>query len=238
MPGIFNTILYQPLLNILILFYQYLPGHDFGVAIIFVTLLVRAILYPLGAQAIKSQKALQEIQPKIKEIQIKYKDDKEKQMEATLELYKSAKINPLASLLPLFIQLPILYALYKVFLRGLNSAEMVYLYSFIPKPAQINPISLGLFDLNNPSPVLAVLAGVFQFIQAKMLTPKTEKSSQGDAAERMSAMIQKQTLYFFPILIFLFSLRLPSALSLYWVATTIFSIIQQYIILKQNVKPI
>jgi YidC/Oxa1 family membrane protein insertase len=238
MPGIFNTILYQPLLNILILFYQYLPGHDFGVAIIFVTILVRVILYPLGAQAIKSQKILQELQPKIKEIQTKYKDDKEKQMEATLELYKSAKINPLASLLPLLIQLPILYALYKVFWGGLNPAEMVYLYSFVPKPEQINSISLGLFNLNSPSVILAVLAGIFQFIQAKMLTPKTEKSSQGDVTEKMSAMIQKQTLYFFPILIFLFCLSLKAGLSLYWVATTIFSIIQQYIILKQNVKPI
>ena len=92
--SLFDTIFYKPLFNILILFYQFLPGHDFGVAVILLTILIRLLLYPLGAAAVRSQKVFQDIQPKIREIQKKYKDDKEKQLQATLELYKETKINP------------------------------------------------------------------------------------------------------------------------------------------------
>jgi YidC/Oxa1 family membrane protein insertase len=231
--SLFDTIFYKPLFNILILFYQYIPGHDFGVAIILLTVLIRVLLYPLGATAIKSQKVFQDIQPKIKEIQKKYKDDKEKQMQLTLELYKETKINPLSSLLPLLIQLPILYALYRVFWKGFNMAEMVNVYSFIPKPESINPTFLGLLSLNKPSLVLAILCGVLQFFQVKMLTPTIKK---GEGVDKFSAMLQKQTLYFFPVIIVAMLSRIPSAIGLYWLVTTIFSIIQQYITLKFYVK--
>jgi len=98
--GLFNTILYRPLLNFLVLLYKYVPGHDFGIAIILLTVIVKLLLYPLGSKAIKSQKNLAEIQPKIKEIQEKYKDDKEKQTRALMEFYKEAKVNPFSGCLP------------------------------------------------------------------------------------------------------------------------------------------
>ena len=227
--SLFSTIFYRPLFNILILLYQYIPGHDFGIAIILLTILIRILLYPLGATAIKSQKAFQNIQSKIKEVQKKYKDDKEKQVQATLDLYKEAKINPFSSFLPLLIQLPILYALYKVFWKGLNLAEMINVYSFIPKPESINPVFIGLIELNKPYLILAVLCGISQFFQVKMMTPPIKK---GEEVDKFSSMLQKQTLYFFPVLIVLMFFRIPSALALYWLTTTIFSIIQQYLILK------
>jgi len=227
--SLFDIIFYKPLFNVLIAFYQYVPGHDFGVAVILLTLLIRFLLYPLGVTAIKSQKAFQEIQPRIKEIQKKYKDDKEKQMEATLGLYKEMKINPFSGFLPLLIQLPILYALYKVFWKGLNIAEMVNVYSFIPKPTSINPVFLGLLNLDKPFWILAVLCGVAQFFQIKMTIPPVKK---GEEADKFSAMLQTQTLYFFPAIVIIMLLKIPSAIGLYWLTTTIFSIIQQYVTLK------
>src|SRR5688572_820076 len=111
----FNTVLYYPLFNLLVLIYNYLPGHDFGIAIIVLTIIIRFILYPVSVKALNSQKALQKLQPQIQELQKKYKDDKEKQAKETLELYRREKINPFSGLLLALIQLPILIALYNVF---------------------------------------------------------------------------------------------------------------------------
>lgn len=113
----FYIILYQPLFNALVLLYDYVPGHDFGVAIIFLTLIIRFILYPISVKAVSSQKGLQKLQPKILEVQKKYKDEKEKQAKEILELYKTEKINPFSGLLLAIIQIPILIALYRVFLE-------------------------------------------------------------------------------------------------------------------------
>jgi len=250
--SVFNVILYQPLFNILVLFYEYLPGHDFGIAVIVLTILIRIIFYPLGTQAIRSQKALSELQPKIKEIQEKYKYDKEKQARAMMELYQKEKINPFSGCLPLLFQLPILIALYRVFWKGFQPEQMTYLYSFVPHPGVINPTFLGIMDLsksfivkiNNqveyywPVVILAILAGIFQFWQSKMMTPKTtfvkKPTVRKQGAPDFSQMIQKQMLYFFPIFTIVIICSLPSAIGIYWIVITIFSIIQQYFILKPH----
>src|SRR3989344_2659465 len=99
----FNAVLYQPLFNALILIYLYLPGHDFGIAVIVLTILIKLVLYPLGVQAIRSQKSMAQLQPKMKEIQEKFKDDKEQQSKAMMEFYKKEKINPLSGCLPLIV---------------------------------------------------------------------------------------------------------------------------------------
>ena len=105
--NIFNTILYRPLFNFLVLLYKHIPGHDFGLAIIILTVSIILLLYPLGTRAIKSQKDLSEIQPQVKEIQEKYKDNKEEQMREIMGLYKKAKVSPFSGFLLLLIQLPI-----------------------------------------------------------------------------------------------------------------------------------
>ncbi len=231
----FNLVLYQPLFNLLILIYLYLPGRDFGVAVIVLTLLTRVIFYPLGAKAIKSQKDLSELQPKIKEIQEKYKDDKQRQSKALMELYQKEKINPLSGCLPLLIQLPILIALFQVFWRGFQPEQMVNLYSFVPFPGQIELTFLGILNLSVPSLGLAVLAGILQFFQTKMITPR-QKSGGGQKkkAPDFSQLMQKQMLYFFPIFTVFILWRLPSAIALYWLVTSIFSIGQQYLILRKK----
>jgi YidC/Oxa1 family membrane protein insertase len=230
----FNLFLYNPLLNILLLLYRYLPGHDFGIAVIVLTILIRIILYPLGNQAIRSQKVLQELQPKLQEIQGKYKNDRENQAKATMELYKKEKINPFSGCLPLIIQLPILIALYRVFWRGLQPGVQTSLYSFVPYAGQINPMFLGIINLSQPSPLLAVFAGITQFIQSKMVSPQV-KSSQGKNSD-FSGMMQKQMLYFFPVFTILILWRFPAALAIYWIVTTLFSIFQQYLIFKPRAK--
>lgn len=229
---IFDVALYQPLFNFLILLYNYLPGHDFGVAIIVLTLVIRLILYPSTVKAIKTQKALNEIQPKIQEIQKKHKDDKEKQVKETLDLYKKAKISPFGGLLSTLIQLPLLVALYRVFWKGVNSGELTNLYGFVANPGLIKATFLGIIDLSKPNIILAILAGILQFIQTKTTLPKTKKTT--DKSSDFARTMQKQMVYFFPFLTFIILLGLPSALGLYWMVGSLFLIIEQYIIFKKR----
>ncbi len=234
----FYVILYQPLFNSLVALYNYVPGRDFGVAIIILTLVIRFILYPLSVKAVRSQKSLQKLQPKIQEIQKKYKDDKEKQAKETLALYKNEKINPFSGLFLALIQLPILIALYQVFWKGLNQKELSILYSFILNPGQINPLFLSIIDLSKPNMILAVIAGLVQYFQTKMMLPKTIKNTENqNKGPDMSQMMQKQMLYFMPFFTVIILISLPSALGLYWAVSGLFSIAQQYLILKKGKEP-
>jgi len=231
----FNLILYKPLFNALVLIYQYLPGHDFGVAVIILTVLIRITLYPLMVKSIRSQKALSELQPKIQEIQQKFKDNKEKQAKEMMSLYQKEKINPFGGCLPLLIQLPILIALYRVFWKGLEPGAMSYLYSFVPNPGTIDPTFLGLINLGEASLTLAVMAGITQFFQSKMLTPKTaKKQTKKDQMAQFSDMMQKQMLYFFPVFTVFILWKLPAAIGLYWIITALFTMGQQYLIFRKT----
>jgi len=237
----FNTILYQPLFNALVFLYQFLPGKDFGLAIIVLTVIIRIILYPLMLKSIKSQKILSELQPKIQEIQQKYKNDKEKQTKEMMSLYQREKINPFGGCLPLLIQLPILIALFRVFSRGLEPGAISHLYSFVSDPGKINPMFFGLINLAESNLGLAIFAGISQFFQSKMLMLKNLRSPAGggeikktDKTAQFSNIMQKHMLYFFPIFTVLILLRLPSAIALYWLVTALFSIFQQYLIIKPS----
>lgn len=225
---LFNTVLYQPLLNLLILLYVFLPGQDFGVAVIVLTLIIKLILYPTSVRAIRSQKALSRLQPKIKEIQEKYKNDRQAQSKLMMELYRKEKINPFSGCLPLFLQLPILIALYQVFLRGLKPEIFnALLYGFVPNPGELTTSFLGIVDLSQPNFVLAILAGVLQFLQSK-LSSQGPKGTLGPKG--FSSMMQSQMLYFFPILTFFIVWKLGSIIGLYWVCSTLFSIGEHYIV--------
>jgi len=229
--NIFDVFLYRPIFNFLVLVYDYFPLQDFGLSIIIVTVVIRAILYLPSVKALRSQVAMQKLQPQISEIQKKYKNDKEKQAQETLELYKKEKINPFSGLFLILIQLPILIALYRVFGYGLDPKELLNLYSFIPNPEHINPMFFKLVDLSNPNIIFAVLAGLTQFFQTKMLLPKINKDQKKN--NDVSSMVQKQMVYLFPFITIAILFKLPSALGLYWTASGIFSIAQQYIIMKK-----
>ena len=239
--SIFNTFLYQPLFNALIILYEYLPGHDFGIAVIVLTILIKFLFYPLGKKAIASQKALSELQPKVKEIQEKYKDNKEKQAKEVMALYKREKISPFSGFLLLLVQLPVLLALYRVFWQGLNPEQMALLYSFMPSIETINPTFLGIMNLSQPNLILAVLAGISQFFQVKMMSISKSKGKEKSGPAKsltnkpdFSKMMQTQMQYFLPIFTLLILFRLPAAIGLYWLVTTLFTIIQQYIFNKKH----
>lgn len=233
MIEIYNLILFNPLLNLMIYLYD-LVG-DFGVAIIIVTVIVRLLLVPLSVKSIKSQKAMQHLQPKMNEIKNKHKDNKEEQTKALMDFYKENKINPLSSCLPMLIQLPIIFALYRVFREGLSEESFNHLYSFVALPEVINPNFLGIINMSEANVVLAVLAGALQFVQAKMLMPKVKKNQQGKGMMGdISGMMSKQMTYFMPVMTVFIAISLPSGLALYWVATTLFTIGQQYLIMRSS----
>ena len=150
-----------------------------------------------------------------------------------MALYQKEKINPFGGCLPLLVQLPILIALYQVFWKGLRPEEMVRLYSFVSNPGIINPAFLNIIDLGKASLVLAILAGITQFIQTKMVSPQMQNNKGSKAmAGQFSNMMQKQMLYFFPFFTVFILWTLPSAIGLYWTVNNLFSIGQQYLIFK------
>lgn len=202
--------------------------NDFGLAIIIATVIIRLILSPLSLKSLKSQKALQELQPRLKEIQEKYKNDRQAQSQAVMQLYKEYNINPFSGCLPILIQLPILFALYRVSISGFSPDSLSVLYPLVENPGTINKFFLGFIDLTRRNIPLVFLAGIFQFIQSKMTVKKTPKSGIGKT--EFQDVMNKQILYFFPILTILVAWNFPAGLPLYWVATTVFSIIEQFVI--------
>lgn len=237
MVEIFHLLLYQPLFNILVIFYNWIPPHDLGISIIILTLFIRVLISPLTIKSFKSQRALAELQPKIKEIQAKYKGDPQRQNRALIELYKESKMNPFSGCLPLIIQIPIFIALYQVFLRGITDpSQFSNLYFFVKNPGVLNPTFLGLLDLTQRSKVLAILAGFFQFLQSKMISSLTKQPkafSEKDQTAQMTQMMTKQMTYFMPIFLIFIAWSLPAALPLYWIIVTVFSIGEQYYINKK-----
>ncbi len=234
MANIFTAIFYQPILNLLVFLYNIIPFNDFGVAIILLTVVIKLVFWPLGRTAIKSQKSLQDLQPKIDALKAQYKDDKAGLSKATMDLYKENKVNPFSSCLPLLIQLPFLWAVYKVFRDGLsNNLDLVY--SFIHKPEIINTISLGFIDLAKPNIYLAVLAGAAQFLQAKMMiTKKPAVVSPGAKDENMMAIMNKQMLFIMPAVTVFIGISLPGGLTLYWFIITALTALQQYLTFKNH----
>ena len=236
MSSIFITILFQPLFNLFVGLYNLVPGHDVGVVILIITVLIRLILYPLTNSSIKSQRSLQELQPKLEEIKKQYAGDQQKQAQATMELYKDSKVNPFASCLPLLIQLPILIALYWVFSSSLNAATIAQtlqdnLYPFVSNPESINPVTMRIFNLAVASPILAILAGLAQYLQARTMAKKNpvSASTEGKGPD-MAAMMNKQMLYFMPALTVLIGFSLPAGLTLYWFWSTLLMAGQQYLV--------
>jgi YidC/Oxa1 family membrane protein insertase len=232
MGNLFNTILIHPLLNLLVYFYQYIP--DIGLVIILITVLVRLALLPSFHKSMKHQRALQAIQPKMQEIKEKHKDDQAKQAEAMMELYKVHKVNPLSSCLPILIQLPLLLALYQVFMQSLNGQELQGIYDFVPNPGHLNTMFLGAVDLaGKGNYFLAGVAALLQFFQTWMMQKQGTMPKSTDATTKV---MQNYIMYLLPAMTFFFGYQFPAGLSLYWITTTIFGIGQQYYILRKEAK--
>lgn len=263
MIALYHQFLYQPLLNFLILLYDFVG--DFGLAIIALTVIIRLILYPIAKKSLEHQKKLRKIQPKMKALQEKHKGDKEKLTAEMMELYKEHEFNPASGCLPLVVQFIVLITLYRVFIAGIH-LDANQLYSWVPHPANFNTSFLGLFDLGQKSAdvnlgkllrfdstgfhlisiggiILAFAAGIAQYIQTKMTVasqvrkkaedqqePKKEEKKSEETMPDMTEMMNKQMLYFFPILTIYIGLSFPAGLALYWTVSTLLLIGQQYIL--------
>ncbi len=235
MIQLFNQFFYEPIFNLVIWLYNVIPGENLGVSIIALTIIIKLILLPLSQKSIKSQKALQEIQPKIDELKQKYKDNKQEMGKAMMNLYKENKVNPFSSCLPLLIQLPFLLAVFRVFRNGIEN-NLSLVYPFIETPESINNMWLGI-NLAERSIFLAVLAGAAQFWQAKMMMAKKPKiKTKGSKDENMAAIMSKQMVYFMPVITIFIGLTLPGGLTLYWFLITLLTALQQVVIFKQKQK--
>lgn len=233
MKAFLKLILYQPLFNALMLLVFIIPGHSVGWAIIVLTIIIRIILLPSSLNALRQQKRMQELQPEIQAIQNKYKDDKTKLAEELTKFYRTNKINPLGSCLPLLIQLPILIILYYVFINGLDTSRFDLLYSWMPRPDTVQTLFFGL-DLGKPDRwILPILAGALQFVQAWQIMPKTKPAGDGKQ-NQMAQMMSKQMMYLMPVFTVFIAGKLPAALPLYWIVTTLFAIGQQWWVFKKN----
>lgn len=175
MATLFHEILYRPLFNILVFLYQHLSFHDLGIAIILLTIFIRLVLFPIFYKGAKDQAVIQRLAPKIKEIQNNHRDDREKQAKAMLDLYRQHKVNPLSGFLLLLVQLPVLIALYQIFLNGFSAEALSDLYSFISPPDFLNYLFLGVVDLNKKNIFIVVAAAVAQYFQGRLSVAKINK---------------------------------------------------------------
>lgn len=230
---VWNFLLYQPLLNILAVLVSIIPGGDVGLAIIILTLLVKIALYPLSQRSIESQARMNLLSPELKKIKASGAN-KEEQAKLTFELYKKHKANPFSGCLLVLIQVPIIFALYYVFYKGINF-DGGLLYSFVKAPEQINMLFLGILDISQKSLILAVLAGISQYFQAHFMPkPSASPEDAGSLAHSFSKSMHFQMKYFFPFLVALIAYNISGAVALYWITSNIFSIGQQVYAIKKK----
>jgi YidC/Oxa1 family membrane protein insertase len=229
MSFLYNAIFYNPLLNILVVFYNSISFQSLGLAIIFLTVFIRIILFPLFEKSARYQIIMQRLQPEVKKLQDKYKDDKAKQTEVLMALYKENKTNPFSGFLFLILQLPILIALYQIFFNILKPDVFQALYSFVDAPGALNTNFLGLINLAVPNTIMVGLSAIGQYFQVKTALPKHDEHYQLSSQEKMN----RNMAFIAPLVTLFIFMKLPAAISLYWLTTSLFSIIQQEIIQRK-----
>lgn len=235
----FTTFIVQPLYNLLVALYNLL-GSDLGLAIIALTVLIRLVLYPLTQVTLRSQAAMQELQPKLKALQAQHKGNREALARATMGLYRESKVNPLSSCLPVLIQLPFLIGIYWALQAAVNGQSFELLYPFVRHPGTLHAIAFGFLPVAKPSIALAVIAGVAQWWVTRMLMakrPPAAVAAKGGKDEDMMSMMNKQMTIMMPIMTVVIGATLPAGLTLYWFVTTVLQGVQQRYILKQRAIP-
>lgn len=226
----FHAAVYDPIYNALVYAVDVVPGHDMGIAVIIVTILVRFILYPLSRRAIKAQMDMKRIAPELEEIKKKYADKREEQGQAIFALYRERGVNPFAGLLLLLVQIPILLGLYFVFARGgLPAIDTSILYAFVPAPMEVNIHFLGIVDMTGKSMVLAVLAGLTQFIYTRLsMGPRGSLvAAEASFSADMARTLDLQARYALPVMVVGISYFIAAAAPLYWLTSNLFMIGQE-----------
>jgi len=238
-----HTIFYDPIYNSLVFFIDIVPYGDVGISIVLTTVLVKFVLLPLSLRAARTQLAMRELEPKLKKIKEKLKDNREAFARATMEAYKKAGVNPFSSILLLLIQIPIVIALYlAVSGRGGASLPEIntdLLYSFVPVPEQVSMIFLSIIDIVERNLPLAALAGITQYIQTTLVLPKPqprEKNAEPNFKEDLARSMHLQMRYVMPIIIFVVAYTISAAIALYFTVSNILAIAQEYYIRHRGLR--
>lgn len=220
MFAFFHTYLYLPTVSALLYIYNTIAFHDLGLAIVFLTIAVRVVLFPVFYKGAKDQALMQRIQPHIKKIQLDHKDDKEAQARAMLDLYKKYKLNPFSGILLLILQLPVFIVLFQVFSKELSTGIFA------------TTTFLGLINLGAKGYVLPIIAAAAQYFQTKLMMGPQTKNAASTNDGPMAGMAKTMAVVG-PAFTFFILLNLPSALSVYWTVSGVFSILQQIYINKK-----
>lgn len=238
---IWHSLFFDPIYNTLVFFIDTLRNGDVGLAIILTVIVVKTILLPLSIKAAKTQKIMREIEPKLKALKEQFADDKQAQAQAMMGIYKEANLNPFASVLLVLLQIPIVIALYFSVAKGggvaLPGINIDLLYSFIAAPQAVSMQFLGLFDIASKSVLLALLAGVTQYIFTAMSLPKMAPKAEGagaDFKEDFMRNMQLQMRYVMPLLIIVVAYTLSAAIALYFVVSNLVAIGQEFYVRKHR----
>ncbi len=226
---LFTNGLVIPMTNFLVLLSRASFG-SFGIAIIIFTLIMRGLTWPLTRQQLRASRAMQVVQPRIQELQKKYKDPK-RRSEETMKIYKEAGMNPLGCIWPMLVQFPIWIALFQAirFTLGttpeslLSLSQRLYPWSYLKTAAPLEDQFLWM-DMGQPDPtmIMAILVGASMWVQQRMMTPTNP------SADPQQQQMNQTMLWMMPLMFAFFTLQFPSGLALYWVATNIVSVILQY----------
>jgi len=216
--SIFQLLIFQPLYNLLAILSN-LTNGDLGWAVLILAALIRFIIWPWYKKAMGDQRKMAKLQPKIKEIQKKFKKEPIKGNQEIMKIFKDEKINPGNSFFFIFFQMAIFISLYIFFRQAIVNDWALYLYSFVKLPEQINYLFLGLVDLKAPSLALAIISACLN----SFLTFIQPSSGQN-----------KVMLLGFPFIILFFYQRFPAIVILYWIGFTLVNILQEYITKKNG----
>lgn len=223
----FHTFFYEPVYNLIVVILTLVPLHDIGAAIVIVTLIVKVILLPLNLSALRTQYMMKKIEPEMKKIKELQKKDPQAAGKQMVELYKRDKINPFSSLFAMLLQIPVFFALYFVFSKGLFS-DPNSLYSFVVFPETLHTHAFGLFDVTQKNIFIAIFAGISSYFLAKRQTQGMVETKKEIAEESFQDHFMKsmrlQMLYMLPLIISFSAAFLPSALGLYWLVSNLVSI--------------
>lgn len=238
---IWHTVFFDPIYNALIFFVDTVRGGDVGIAIIATVIVVKTILLPLSIKAAKTQRIMRELEPKLKELKEIYKDDRQKQAQEMMRLYKDYNLNPFASIFLMFLQIPIILALYFAVYSGggiaLPAVNTDLLYSFIAEPSAVTMNFLGLIDITGRSIILAVGAGITQFIFTSMTLPKLadrDVDAGPNFKEDFMRNMHVQMKYVMPIIIAVVAYTISAAIALYFVVSNLVGIAQEFYVKKHR----
>ncbi len=179
-----------------------------------------------------TQVKMAEIGPELAEIKEKYKGKSEEQARKTLALYKERGVNPFSGIFVIIIQIPIILALYQIFLH-FPTVDAAVLYSFVSVPENINTTFLGLIDISTKSALIAALAALSTYFQFQVSMKGQVKPQGNSFGDNLTRSMQTQMKYVFPIVVFFISYQISGVIALYWLTTNLFSIGQELFVRRR-----